>query len=556
VVGQLGADPPSAIVMRPTTTGPSTDVGDPAGVAVGATATATATATDRRRLSRWRVVEIVALVAFAAVTFTYVLWGVHTSDEGWYLYAARLVFRGELPYRDFAYTQGPMLPYLYGLPMAVFGPSLLVGRIVTGVWWVATAWLGCRTARRYGGDASGALCALMFLTFAGGTWSFVMTKTYGAIALLMVATAAVLASRLRPGIRYPLAAGLASLIPLVRTSGIAFAAVIVAFCLWQARGALVRAVVVLAAAAPLAVLAGFVALDPTSAKFNLYGYHQTTVAGVGLRDRLQDAMQQRVPSMVTFLALHLVAAVAVVAAVAISPVLRRWTRERIELCAVTAGLVAFALVHLWAGEWHADYALPIVPPLLVLLAAFLGASVPERLAPPTREVSPFRALSLGIVIAIVVLVPAHDGWLPGLDLDHGTVVGQVGALGAFVRDHTAPSDRIFAMEGTSALVDADRLDLPDMSMAEFSYYDAPETETRRYHYVNAAQILRAIETARPDAVVITGEDVALLNKAGTLSLRSGDDEPFKTALVRSYRLAYIQPRFGLASRPAFVWLRR
>ena len=35
------------------------------------------------------------------------------QDEGWYLYAANLVADGKVPYRDFFYTQGPMLPIVY-----------------------------------------------------------------------------------------------------------------------------------------------------------------------------------------------------------------------------------------------------------------------------------------------------------------------------------------------------------------------------------------------------------------------------------------------------------
>ena len=38
------------------------------------------------------------------------------QDEGWYLYASRLVYEGRLPYRDFAFFQAPFLPYVYGLP--------------------------------------------------------------------------------------------------------------------------------------------------------------------------------------------------------------------------------------------------------------------------------------------------------------------------------------------------------------------------------------------------------------------------------------------------------
>ena len=35
------------------------------------------------------------------------------QDEGWYLYAANLVAEGKMLYRDFFYTQGPLLPIIY-----------------------------------------------------------------------------------------------------------------------------------------------------------------------------------------------------------------------------------------------------------------------------------------------------------------------------------------------------------------------------------------------------------------------------------------------------------
>src|ERR1700694_3313720 len=35
------------------------------------------------------------------------------GDEGYYTTAARLVWEGKTPYRDFSYPQGPLLPYIY-----------------------------------------------------------------------------------------------------------------------------------------------------------------------------------------------------------------------------------------------------------------------------------------------------------------------------------------------------------------------------------------------------------------------------------------------------------
>ena len=71
------------------------------------------------------------LLAAAVALFTIVLavwWGGINQDEGWYLYAARLVGESKVPYRDFFFTQGPILPYMYSaLPV----DGLLSGRLVT-----------------------------------------------------------------------------------------------------------------------------------------------------------------------------------------------------------------------------------------------------------------------------------------------------------------------------------------------------------------------------------------------------------------------------------------
>ena len=54
-------------------------------------------------------------VAYLALGADFVHFGHINHDEGWYLYASRLVYDGSLPYRDFAFFQAPVLPYLYGL---------------------------------------------------------------------------------------------------------------------------------------------------------------------------------------------------------------------------------------------------------------------------------------------------------------------------------------------------------------------------------------------------------------------------------------------------------
>ena len=49
-------------------------------------------------------------------------------DEGSYAAAAKLALDGVVPYRDFAYAQTPLLPYVYGAWAEVLGEHWLVLR--------------------------------------------------------------------------------------------------------------------------------------------------------------------------------------------------------------------------------------------------------------------------------------------------------------------------------------------------------------------------------------------------------------------------------------------
>ena len=56
---------------------------------------------------------IAGIGACLCLVFAAVFMGGLNQDEGWYLYAANLVAEGKMPYRDFFFTQGPLLPFVY-----------------------------------------------------------------------------------------------------------------------------------------------------------------------------------------------------------------------------------------------------------------------------------------------------------------------------------------------------------------------------------------------------------------------------------------------------------
>jgi 4-amino-4-deoxy-L-arabinose transferase-like glycosyltransferase len=109
------------------------------------------------------------------------------GDEGFYLMASRLVFEHKVPYRDFFFTQMPLLPYVYGLWMQIAGRSWVSARIFSGI---LTALLGtilfafiCRETRK---PAAGLLAVVLFtsstLVFA---W-FTIVKTFALAAIFLL----------------------------------------------------------------------------------------------------------------------------------------------------------------------------------------------------------------------------------------------------------------------------------------------------------------------------------------------------------------------------------
>src|SRR5947209_681967 len=419
----------------------------------------------RPREPRWfGWVAAGALGTVAAATSIYVAYGLPNADEGWYLYAARLVYQGQLPYRDFAFTQSPLLPYVYGLPQLLFGPSLLVGRLTSAAMWLVTVVLAVGVARRLGGRFGAMFCAVLFAVYMYGTFNFVVVKTYSLMALLLVATFYVLASDLRDSVRLPLASLLACALALTRISGAPFAAVIVLFCVLKTPSVRIRAGVLAIGAFAIAAMDYFVAGSVSAAKWNLVDYHQLTVVGQDVFDRIDDAVRHRIPEAARFYLAHILLISTVVLAAIALPGLHGWSR-RSEVRAVALGLLLFEAGHLIAGEWHTDYLVAGIPCAVALVASVAGRIVRQerftlRIAGADADEAashgPARKLLASLLIGSAILIPITTDYLPQLDWQGGPPLTRQHDVADFVAHHTSPSDLVLALESESVLIDADR----------------------------------------------------------------------------------------------------
>lgn len=95
-------------------------------------------------------VSLALTIGGACALYGFSLWfGNLNQDEGWYLYAARCVSEGAVPYRDFFFTQGPVMPWVYGLLAPLWSPlGVLGGRAATVFFGLLGCVLAALLARR------------------------------------------------------------------------------------------------------------------------------------------------------------------------------------------------------------------------------------------------------------------------------------------------------------------------------------------------------------------------------------------------------------------------
>lgn len=144
----------------------------------------------------WRVGHIVLLLAVGVswlVLSGLNLWmGELNQDEGWYLYAAKQMAAGLQPYRDFAFTQPPMLPLVYSWVygwVASFG--LAGGRAVTWVFgtlgMLSAVWLAMRTGPRRIQRLTGGLCFIFISMNLYQLYFTTIVKTYALSSMFLCA---------------------------------------------------------------------------------------------------------------------------------------------------------------------------------------------------------------------------------------------------------------------------------------------------------------------------------------------------------------------------------
>lgn len=352
-------------------------------------------------------------------------------DESQYIASAALTSKGLLPYRDYAYLQTPLQPFVFApLQWPFAGHLLIATRLTNALLGAATMALVFGTARRMGSSSGAALAAAAMLAVCEPfTWSVGVARNDMLPAVLMMLGLFAIAKgesaprMIGAGVALGLAAG--TKISYALPAATMFLALLWtrnarerAGAIWFAAGVVLGLVptLILILIAPRQFLAEaivFPALGP-----------EQYYTEIGKAWRLGPNRFFRL-LVAAAIGPALIAGIEVISHSWGEP--NRWLgdrRRRIMLAAAFGGLVSAALNR----PFQIFYLLPALPPLFVLAALLLGEG--ERRPAWAKGAWALSVVAGFVPVAAWAVNSVSAGIVPALDAQR-----RADALGAELREH-------------------------------------------------------------------------------------------------------------------------
>ncbi|MGA7724597.1 MAG: hypothetical protein WCA95_04905 [Opitutaceae bacterium] len=459
---------------------------------------------------------LLSACAYFACGALYAERGEPNADEGFYAYASYAVMHGRVPYRDFAYTQTPLLPYIQGAVFSAVGYGVRQERWLNVAWGTlavalaALLWSSASvpTAWRVLLVLSWCLCKpLVFLSTSG--------KTYGIVGLLMIGASACVYLRQTPWARAPegrlrphlLLCALSAL--CVLSVGCRLTAAPSAVLLWAGfavldRGRISKALLLAIPVLFSLVLIGpFYALDPRNAVYWTWIYHHLNMVSelsrpsrIGLL--VESCRVAPAPAAFGLAGIALVGR-------ALFRALRQGaggaspsnTAFQAGGWILAAGAVGWVLPVLLSGV-YAEYATPSMPVVLTGFGLLLS-----------RTQAPLASLGDGLRARMAAFLPICAGaLLVGYGLAYGYNWLMPGYLDAIdrtarvVRSATRETDTVLTSMPEIPLAAGRRL-FPRLEMGKFGVTGEMDPVTSRARHILPFRELRdAVASGSPEVVVL------------------------------------------------------
>ncbi len=502
----------------------------------------------RRYFVALEIGTAICVVLLAVMNLVY---GNLNQDEGWYLYAAKMVGGGSVPYADFAFTQGPVLPYVYRafLPLidglgvaggrlvtAWFGifsgllAAAMVGRLVDRnhkVFAVLAVWMlvGCNVYQSYFTTVvkTYGLCSFLLMC---GFFALSYRRWYGAV-LAGVFMALAAGTRLSAGIVLPIA-GIWLIFQRDRR--------------WQWVWFGIGGGLTL-----LSVFTPFFVTAPEQTFFGLLGYHAGRDPG-----GLKALLTLKMGFVSRFVQAYFVFTMLTLAALCWQPKQNTMNANAVLLWACGLGIT---LVHFMAAFPYDDYQTIAYP----ILATALVLTLLPRITDQWRI--PALSFLLLACVASSFSSPINQDWfVRGRDriwwkFKEKSDLDLLREAADYVREYS-PEGSTLLTQDIYLAVEADRRVPAGMEMGPFCYYpELSREQAEKLHLLNKEMLLELLETSDAPLAAFSGYGLAIESPA-IAPVSEGDAALFADTLQAHYGREVSIPHFGQAHTSMEIYVRK
>jgi len=472
------------------------------------------------------------------------------QDEGWYLYAAKMVSEGARPYADFAFTQGPVLPYVYGMLYPVIDAlGLAGGRLLTAWFGVLAGILAAATAARLTERNKGFAFAAVLLLVCGNVYHSYFTtivKTYGLCSFLLMGGFFSLTFRRWYG---PMLAGV--LIALAAGTRLSAGIVLPIAGIWllsqrERRWAWLwfgigGGLTLLAVFAPFFVSA----FEQTS--FGLFGYHAGRDPG-----GMKALLVLKMGFISRFVQAYFVFTVLLLATICWHP--RQYERNAGMHLMWMCG-IGISLVHFLAAFPYDDYQAIAYPVLVVALVVCLIPRMDEAWLAPVLSflflVSVAAAFSSPINQDLFVRGRDRIWW----QFKEKSNLALLHEAAHIVRANS-PEGSLLLTQDIYLAVEANRRVPAHMEMGPFCYYPEMSRErAEKLHLLNREMLLETLGSLEAPLAAFSGYGLSI-ESPSISAVDEVDTTLFRKQLERGYDRMESIPHFGQAHTPLDIYKRK
>ncbi|MDZ8119817.1 hypothetical protein [Pontiella agarivorans] len=471
------------------------------------------------------------------------------QDEGWYLYAAKMVSEGHKPYADFAFTQGPVLPQVYAALFPIVGKfGVAGGRAITTVFGLLAAGFAGLLAFRTSEKRWVALIAVVLL-IAGNVYQSYFTtvvKTYGLTAFFLMAGFYLLTLRNKAalvvgGALLALAAGTrlsAGIVLPITGVWLIFQTERKLDWLWFGIGGGVML---------LAVYAPPFFQSSEQAHFGLLGYHAGRDPG-----GLGALLTLKVGFISRFVQAYFIFTLLTLAALIFRPLEKQRNPTAALLWCCGIGI---SLVHGIAAFPYDDYQAIAYP----VLATAVMLTILPRIGNPW--VVPSLSFLLLASIAAAFSSPINQDWfVRGRDriwwqFKEQSDLALLRDAAEIVKQHSPEGSELLTQD-TYLAIEANRSVPRGMEMGPFSYYpDMPTEQAEKMHLLNRDLLFQTLETSTAPVAAFSGYGLAIESPAIT-EISPAERASFSSVLESRFDLLQKIPYFGQAHTELIMLKRR